>query len=343
MDESRGTDAPTERAGATDDDASVVTRDQSADVSSSEPGRSSTDPPDPVPGGPVEESDRAGDPVRSALAPGESLDYTASAELITGTAGRPATVAVTDQRVVVLSADGAFTGVGHDRIAAVRGRLRAGFGLRGADYRLLIAAGGLLAVLGFVGVLGTAANAVTPVLALIALGGALAVERVADSTVGVDERVIAGTVRRAGGSESLAETVRESKERLNEHATDEELALAASGALALAPILAILVLDASALAALSAIVTIGGVALVRFAVRHTGEFDGFELVRRRYRLVRVALEDGDELRLRTDVESRLDRDLAAITGTARRPTRRDGGSRSTAPSESGPAASRSVE
>jgi hypothetical protein len=251
---------------------------------------------------------RTGAAVRRHLASDESLRHVAAARLL-GDQRDPATVGVTDDRLLAVTADGGFVGVGLDRVSSVRSRPRTTLSVRGRDHRLLVGAGVLFAVAGFLGVLSTA-RPLSAALALVAAGGVLAVDRV--RRVGVDFELALAALDRHDGETGLADRLRAVRRRVD--ASDDRLAFVAAVALAALALLVVVAVEPSLFAPLFVLATAAGVWLASYAVRHGNAFDDLELVARRQRTVSVAVDDGSVLAVRTHPDATLDRELARLTG-----------------------------
>jgi hypothetical protein len=249
---------------------------------------------------------RAAERAREYLADGESLEFAEAATHVDGSV-RPAAVGLTGDRLLVVSDEG-FVGLGLDRVCAVRSDRRTAYGLRGSDYRLVLTVGFLLATVGFVGVLGTAANPLTPTAALATLGGAFFVDHVRRNGADLDP-VVAAVSRR---DRDRGARLHRLKRRINESASDDHLMLAVAGTLALVPFALVVAFEAGVATPALALLAVAGVGLAVSAFRHSDAFDGIEVVRRHQRTVRVTVEDGGAVVVRTHPESAFDSELAGL-------------------------------
>lgn len=246
--------------------------------------------------------------VRRFLAPGESLHVVDPVSYLED-GGRPAVVGLTDERVLLVGDDGGFVGVGLDRVCAVRSDDRTALDVRGLDYRLPLLAGYLLAVVGLVGVLGTAGNPLSPTLALMALGGALATDHVVreDADFGPAMAVL----RRYGGDTGLADRLRRAGRAVDGRIADD-VALLAASTVGVGAFAAIVAVEGGFVTPLYTVLVVVGMGLAVYAFRNSETFGGMELVRRRQRTVTATLEDGTTLTVRTRPESTLARDIARL-------------------------------
>ncbi|WP_123538703.1 hypothetical protein [Halosimplex salinum] len=252
--------------------------------------------------------------VRGHLRPDESLQIVDNARL-RGDRDGPATVALTDERLLVVADDG-LVGVGIDRLCAVRSALGTVLQIRGNDARLLGGVGYLLSVVGFLAVLGVAANPLTPALALATVGGALATAHVRRNGLDLNGRTLTDRLARFDGLDRLADRLTAVERRVTGGAGDDPLAHWGVGVLGLSPFAALVVLEGGLLAPLLTLGTVASFAAVVHAVRHSEEFDGIEVVRRRQRTVTATVDDGSVVALRTHPDSQLDSELAARLGRA---------------------------
>ncbi len=258
--------------------------------------------------------------VRRHLRRDESLQAVDGARLL-GDRGGDAAVGLSDDRLLAVTDDG-LVSVGLDRLTAVRSSVDATLGVRGRDARLLGALGYLCSVVAFLGVLGTAADPLTPTLALATAGGAIAADHVHREGVAPNGRTLTDRLRRFDPLATLADALGGIERRLRGRAGADPLGRWGTGALAVGPFAALVALEGTILPPLFALATVGGFALVVHAVRNGDEFDGLEVVRRRRRTVTATFDDGTVLAMRTRPDSPLDRELAArVGGRSGRPAR----------------------
>jgi|GEM_PF-1662073 len=250
--------------------------------------------------------------VRRHLRRDESLQAVDAARLLGDPGGRAA-VGLSDDRLLAVTDDGLLS-VGLDRLSAVRSSVDATLGLRGRDARLLGGVGYCCSVVAFLGVLGTAADPVTPSLALAAVGGALAADHLRREGFAPNDRSLTDRLRRLGPLASLADALGAIERRVRGRAGSDPLGRWGANALALGPFAALVALEGTVLPPLFALATVASFALVVYAVRNGDELDGLEAVRRRRRTVTATLDDGTVLALRTHPDSPLDRELAARVG-----------------------------
>jgi len=289
------------------------------------------------------ETDDTGPPIpaagrlRTFLRPDESLRTVARGTLLDDPQG-PAVVGVTDTRFLTVTDSGSVLTAGFDRIRSVRCHRVTLPTVRGVDARLAVALGFLAALVGFVGVLGTATNPLTPALAFAAAGGGsvvtyaryggVTVESESD-TSGLLAQVPSAVRRRFVDDPAALVALRAwFRERI-----DETRLTPWAGASTVVVSLALMtVVENGFLASIFALTSASGVALVVFGFVHGRTFDRLAFDWRHQRAVTVALEDGTSVTIRTDTDADLDRQIAAhvgerrpIPGTDRtRPTHSDG-------------------
>lgn len=250
--------------------------------------------------------------VRRHLRRDESLQVVDAARLVGDRGGRAA-VGLSDDRLLAVTDDGLLS-VGLDRLSAVRSSTDATVRLRGRDARLLGGAGYCCSVVAFLGVLGTAADPLTPSLALATVGGALAADRVRREGVAPNGRTLTDRLRGFGPFGALADALGTIERRVRGRAGGDPLGRWGAAALAVGPFAALAALEGTVLPPLFALATVVSFALVVYAVRNGDEFEGLEAVRRRRRTVTATFDDGTVLTLHTGPDSRVDRELAARVG-----------------------------
>jgi len=250
--------------------------------------------------------------VRGHLRRDESLAVVDGARLLDDRGGA-ASVGLSDDRLLAVTGDGLFS-VDLDGLSTVRSGVDSTVGLRGRDARLLGGVGYCSAVVAFLGVLATAADPLTPALALATVGGALAALHLRRHGVAPNGRTLTDRLRRFDPAASLAEALDAVERRLGGRAGADPLGRWGTGVLAVVPFATLVALEGTVLPPLFALATLGGFALVVHAVRNGAEFEGIEVVRRPHRTVVATFDDGTALRLRTRPDSPLDRELAARVG-----------------------------
>lgn len=272
-----------------------------------------------APATPVE--DAPAPSLQGYLGTGESLRLVREGTLVGDYRG-PATVGVTDDRLLAVTADGEFVSVGLDRVTAVRSNPRTTVGVEGNDARLMFGVGYLLAVVGFLGVLGGAASALTPALTLVTLGGLVTADHVRRKGADVDVDPAAALIDGAAELDRLADVDAASsleraldrlgaaRERLGEYLDDEDQVRLAAGALAVLPFLGIVLVEGGVVVPVFALLTVASIGLVVYTFRNEDDFDGIELDWRRQRTVTACLDDGRSVTVRTDVDADLDSHLA---------------------------------
>jgi hypothetical protein len=295
------------------------------------PERTDTGPPTPAAGR-----------LRTYLRSEEPLRTVARGTLLDDPQG-PAVVGVTDTRFVAVTDAGSVLTAGFDRTRSVRCHRVTLPTVRGVDARLAVALGFLAALVGFVGVLGTATSPITPALAFAAAGGSSVVTYVRYGGVAVEPESdtpeffsqVSSSVRRrfVDGSAALDAFRAWTRERV-----DETRLTPWAGAGAVVVSLALVtVVENGFLASIFALTSASGVALVVFGFYHGRTFDRLAFDWRHQRAVTVALEDGTSVTIRTDTDADLDRQIATHVGEPRPapgtdgngPTRSSGDSRRT--------------
>jgi hypothetical protein len=280
--------------------------------------------------------------LRAYLGPEESLRTVAHGTLVDDPQGT-GVVGVTDDRFLAVTDAGSLLTAGFDRVRSVRCHTVTLPVVRGLDARLAVAVGFLAALVGFSGVLATATSPLTPPLAFLAAGGALALTHLRFGGVAVESepetleslRSAFRAVRRRVSGETF--DLDAPRAWLREHAGETRLTTwAGGGAVGLSLALSAAV-ESGLGAPLFALATAGGVALVVFGFYHGRTFDRLAVDWRHERAVTVALDDGTTVTVRTDTDADLDRQIAAQVGERRstpgtdrnRPTRSGGDSKRT--------------
>lgn len=245
--------------------------------------------------------------VREFLSPDESLRLVDTVSYLYE--GRhPAVVGLTDDRLLLVVEDDRFVGLGLDRVCTVRSNTRTSFDVRGLDYRLLVAVGCLLAVVGLAGVVGTAGNPLSPPLALVTLLGALGAERIARERP--DPSGALASLLRHDGALAALNRRDGMLAALTRH--ERELALGVTSALGAGGFVVLAATESEPATPFFTVLLLVGAGLAVYASHNSERFEAMELVRSRRRTVTLTVEDGSTVRLRTSPDSPLDRELARL-------------------------------
>ena len=256
--------------------------------------------------------DRTTAAVRPYLRSDESIRTADTGQLVGG-GGEPVSVALTDERLLVVT-DDSFIAVDVDGLSGVRSSVETRLGLRGMDFRLLGAVGYLLSVVVFLATLGVASNPLTPALTLVTGGAALAAGYLFGEGLDLHGRTLTDRLRAHGPLATLADALVGLERRLLGRASADPLAAWAATVLAVVVFGVVVALEGGLLAPLFVLATVGSFALVVHAVGHSDDFDGIDLVRHRRRWVSATTATGDAVAVWTRPESSLARALAARVG-----------------------------
>jgi len=226
------------------------------------------------------------DRVRECLGAQELLVGVFAATLEMDSGRSAVSVGLTDRRLVCVADDGTFLAVGYDAVSTVQSHRVTTRTVRGADYRLGLVAGGLVAVAGFAAVAALAPTPLVVLLAGAAVGGLVTTEYLRrDAT--------------DNGWETYAS-----------EAGTTEFAMVAGGVAALASGIGVLLV--AQLAFVGTLVVFAGLALADYARRRRAAFDGFELVRRDETEVTITTESGRAVHLRSDSTDGLGTELGRL-------------------------------
>lgn len=257
---------------------------------------------------------------RDYLAPDESVVSSAHGTVVDGSFRSRGSIGITDRRVLFVTDSDRFLDVTHDAIASIRGRQRTGYTTRGVGYRLAVVTGALIAVAGFVGVLGVQANAETFTFALATVGGAAVAEYGRRSSFDVewpasDEVLGALTADRTALGEVLADV----GFRRSEGADGDDAWLVfvpVLGAVSLVSLIGLVGVTGRLLVVPLVVVALAGLALADYAHRRTRALDAAGNGRRRERAVSIDLVNGRTVTFRVDSTERIDRDLSGVVREA---------------------------
>lgn len=253
----------------------------------------------------------APDRIRDRLSSHESLHGVHHGTLADRASPAPATIGVTDHRLLCLAADGTFVTVGHDDVTAVRSRPRTDLAFRGVDHRVLVTVGVVTALLGLVA---TALLASGPFVALVvflaaaafAVAGGLSV-RPPDAPPVVPPDLVARLDRAFDGDD-----VRAFAERTVPDAWDADTFLFCGAVLFGVVCVAL----AAAVASLAIVVAPAflslGFGLVAYGYRRPEWLVDAAFVRRRTREIRVRTAEGRPVVVRSDPATTLDSELGRV-------------------------------
>jgi len=254
--------------------------------------------------------------LRTYLRPEESLRTVTRGTLLDDPHGT-GLVGVTDHRFVAVTDARSVLTAGFDRVRSVRSHTVTLPTVRGVDARLAVAVGFLTALLGFAGVLATATSPVTPPLACLAAGGAMALTHIRFEGIAVEPEPgaqgfvasVSRTVRRRFTASGV--DLDRHREWLRDRIDETRLAPWAGVSAVVISLALAAVVENGFLAPLFALTTASGVALVVFGFYHGRTFDRLAFDWRRQRAVTLALDDGTTVTIRTDADADLDRQIAA--------------------------------
>lgn len=251
------------------------------------------------------------------LAPGESVVDAGPGTLLDDSSRTEGSIGVTDRRVLFVADDGGYVDVAQSCISSIRSHPRTTVTSEWIRYRLVAAAGVLLATTAFVGAAVLLASPLGTTLLLVSVGGFVLAEHVrrngpADVWAALDavgQRIPGGHdgVRRLRGRVADAGAVDE-----------RELLTFAFGLLALAALIGPVVLAANLTVLPFAFVVLGGLAVADSAYRGERDLTGDGGGQRREREVSIHVAGGRIVRLRVDDAGRIDRVLSRRVGEGRR-------------------------
>lgn len=291
----------------------------------------------PETGEPVPHMRAPANEFREYLAPGESVVDAGTGTLLDDSRRREGSIGVTDRRVLFVAEDGGYVDVAQSCISSIRSHPRTTVSSEEARYRLVAAAGALLAVAAVAGAAVLTASALGTALFLVGVGGFVLAEHVRRSGPAVvwttlewvRER-LPGRPRVAdpgspdlggfdrlgvdlGGLEGLRGRMRDAGEL-----DERELLTFAFGGVGLAALIGPVALAASLAVLPLALVALGGVGLADYAYRRERVLARDAGSRQREQEVSIHLADGRIVRLRVDAAGRIDRALSRRVGEERR-------------------------
>lgn len=232
-----------------------------------------------------------------------------------GGAGKPVALALTDRRLVCVAGDETVLTVGYDAISTVRSRPRTRVSYRGFDYRLLVGAGALAAVLGLLAAVAVSAGALVPSLTVASAGAVAAAAYLWWAPSDPDLSQAVELVETLESEFPWVADLRRGCARLADGRDDGRVLAAGAAALAGLTGLLTTVLAGTVLAVPALVLAGGGLAVVAFAHVHRDAFDGIEVVRRREREVTIGTHDGQTVYLRSDPAEELDRTFSKLAFT----------------------------
>lgn len=234
--------------------------------------------------------------------------------------GGPAAVGVTDHRLLAAS-DAAVRDIEFERVTSVRATTGTTLGVRLRDARLIAALGYLCSIFAFLAVMVAARDPLTPALTMLAMGGALWYTHVRPHGLVVGGRTVTQRLERLSPFAALSGVLRRVERRLLGRAGTDPITRWSAGALVVAPFVATLRFEGVSVAPVFVTLAVASFAVVGYAVRHSDEFGGLALRRRRYATVDVAVENGSSLSVRTRPDSPLCQ--ALLTRTSGQPVSTD--------------------
>lgn len=234
----------------------------------------------------------------------------------------PASICVTDRRVLFVSEDGGFVDVPRDHVQSIHSHPSSRSTTGEIWGRTVLAIGVLVAAIAAVGLFVTVGGPVAAVpaaLAVVGLGGAMAIQRSGWQGSAEDVTAVVGWIDRAlgrAGVEDAVTTHRRAEKRLGRIADDQPLGFAASALLTIVGLVGLLVLAGTMALALT-VGILAGLVLVDYGVRYVRALDRRGERRRRERSVRLHLVDGRTVRFRIDEAETIDRELSRLTADER--------------------------
>ncbi|WP_140408825.1 hypothetical protein [Natronolimnobius baerhuensis] len=257
--------------------------------------------------------------LRKHLVPSESLNAVYEGELETETSRTPVTLGVTDRRLVGCGEDGTFVDVKHDYLTTIQSTRRATSSFRGVDDRVVMAGGGVMAVLSLCGIVLSAVLAGMGGLSTLGLSVAVIAGTCAavlafhhgsrfdlfDAFDGMDQDRPPGRATTAtpdGGSERDLESERQ--KLLLAGGVSAVLATLSFGWLAQSGNVAAVLLVVSALA---------GLAMAQYGRILENEYDGIDFETQYRKQIEVTTVDGRTFSIWTDPSADLERELGCLT------------------------------
>lgn len=250
--------------------------------------------------------------LRGYLASDEPLDIVGTGTLLDDANHESVSIGMTDRRFLCVSQAETFVSVGYDDVSSVRTRRRTRTAVTGTDYRLLMALGGLLAVLGFVGVFALGPGSLAPALTIVTAGCLAVADSVRNDGVQIEweqfREDVGKIVAKLDGIDAVRPVGRQVVADIADTENDR-LLLAASSLLGAIAFLGVILSAVHVLAPIFALVSIGGVALTAQAYRRRGDFEETALVQQNERVVRIDTTGGRTVSVRIDADAGFDRQL----------------------------------
>ncbi|AGN01186.1 hypothetical protein L593_06185 [Salinarchaeum sp. Harcht-Bsk1] len=264
-------------------------------------------------------------PFDDYLAAGESSELVGSGTLFQEPAWTPASICVTDRRILFVPTDGGFVDVPRGQVLSIRSRPRSRRTRAEIASLGLLATGVALAGLAGAAVLAGAGTLLVPVLALLGTIGTLATAALVTRGGGLSESDATGALDRIDevlqrGDEALERfdvppafsLDGEQRERLTGFVDERPVLQWAAAGLGTIGAGGLAALGAWTALLLAAGVTIGVGAGAVGLDRHRDLQRG-DRARRRERVVGLQLLDGRTVRFRIDAEATIDRELSRLT------------------------------
>lgn len=251
------------------------------------------------------------DQLREYVGSGESLEAVYTATLAEQSSRTPVSVGLTDRRLFYVSQDGLFGNVDYDSIATVRSQPRTMRTYCFDDYRLALGLGGFAAVAGFLGAVAVASTLIVPFLLLAGVCGLVTAEymrRHADDIEWRGEGEISERIEEF----DLREAIRRFRGDASGGADLYQLLLLASGLLAIASFVGVVVVTASVAVAVGTALLVGGLGLIDYAYRHRETFEGFEINRHHETTLNISTDDDRTLRFRIDPADDVSKDMSRL-------------------------------
>lgn len=254
------------------------------------------------------------DQLRKYSDPEEQLVAAYTATLSDKSQWQAASIGLTDRRLLCVADNDGFVTLGYDSISTIRSHPRTTHTYRGNDYRLVLGAGSLLAVLGLGGIVALTTAVVVPLLALGTVGGLAAVVYLRRDATKIKREMVATLLHRVTDLDSKNILPR-SKSREVDTGDVYNGLLVGSVVLAVGSFIGMVFLASSGFIVLATLVLIGGVAVLDYAHQHKTDFDGIEIIRHHETEVSISTNDGQTIHIRCDLSDNFGQELSRLTFT----------------------------
>jgi hypothetical protein len=258
------------------------------------------------------------DRLREYLGSDEPLEAVYTATLAQRSARKRVTLGLTDRRLFYLADGGSFGNIEYGAIRTVRSQPRTRRSYCLEDWRLVVGVGVLVALLGFLAVVGSTSALSAPFLGLATVIGLVTAEYVRRHAEGVGWSRN-GRLEERLGEHDIEGALRRFRRDGTGRADLPQVLFLGSALLAVSSFVGLVVLAASGYAVLGALALVAGPGLVDYGYRYRDAFAGFEITRHRETVVHVSTDDRT-LQLRIDSSADLPRQISRLvcTGTGSR-------------------------